>query len=85
MTPSALPTEDRKIKMDADLEAAIEGLLKGLKGDELTAAQGAVTKIYRSAVVGSFGVLVDAYSEAIDEALAQVRAAAKSQTELVGA
>lgn len=69
MTTSALPTEKRPIRMDPELAAEVEKLLKPLKGKEREAADEAVMKVYQSGVSGSFGEILEAYQAAVEEAV----------------
>lgn len=69
MGATLLPTENRAISMDPELASEVEKLLKPLKGKDLEAARVAVGKVHRSPVSGSFGEILAAYKEAIDEAV----------------
>ena len=69
MTTTSLPKENRPVRMDPDLQAAVEGLLEPYKGDELELAQEAVMSVYRSPVQGVFSKLVKRYEAAILEAV----------------
>lgn len=59
------------LRMDPDLTAAIEELLAPHSGKALEAAQGAVVKVRRSGITGSFGELVAAYDDAITAAVGE--------------
>lgn len=64
-----LPTATRPIIHDAEMAAAIERLLAPLDGKKLEKAQAAVRKVAMSAVIGSFGAVLDAYKAAIAAAI----------------
>lgn len=66
-----VPTAETPIRMDPALESALEDLLEPYEGEELELAQMAVREVYESDVQGSFGELMDAYREAVEEAVGE--------------
>lgn len=68
-TQTALPTEDRPIRMDPELAERVEEMLANFKGKEREKAQAAVKRVYDSSVTGRFHELVEAYEAAILEAV----------------
>lgn len=71
---SNLPTEDRPLRMDPDLTAAVEKILKPYKGADLEKARAAVMTVYRSGASGLFADLVEQYRVAVNEAVEGVPA-----------
>lgn len=74
-TATKLPTEDRPMSIDPDLAAALEKELAPLSGEALTRAQDAIQRVRASALTGSFGKIVQAYRDAIAEAVAPAESA----------
>lgn len=67
---SKLPSEDRPMRIDPDLAAALEKALAPYSGERLEKAQAAVREVRSSAAVGTFGEVLDRYRSAIREAVA---------------
>lgn len=65
-----LPTEDRPVRMDPDLAARIEVVLKNYSGKDLEKAQAAIRQVHQSGISGSFSTLVRTYESAIKDAVA---------------
>ena len=70
MTSTTIPQETRPIRMDPDLNAAVEKLLEPYGGNDLELAQAAVVSVYHSSATGVFSELVERYEAAILEAVA---------------
>lgn len=68
MTNTALPTEERPIRMDPELAAEVNKFLEPLSGKDLKKGRDAVMSVYNSGITGSFGELLAAYRSAIEEA-----------------
>jgi hypothetical protein len=66
-----IPTETRPIRIDPEMAERLEAILEPLEGKARKAADAAVMSVYHSGVVGSFGELLERYSEAIAEAVAE--------------
>lgn len=69
MTTTKLPTEERPIRMDPELQEQVEKILKGYSGKKLESAQEAVRKVYAGGATGSFHEIVDTYRGAVQEAV----------------
>ena len=62
-------TEARPIRMDPDLQAAIDKVLKPYKGEAREIAEMAVMEVYHSGSEGSFAEIVASYEEAVSAAV----------------
>ena len=69
MTATLIPQEQRAVRLDPDLQKALEGLLEPYGGEELERAQAAVVSVYRSSLQGTFRDLLWGYTSAILEAI----------------
>ncbi len=68
-------TETRPIRVDSDLQAFLDNLLKGYEGEEAAAAKRAVVELLqRSDVQGTFAALCEQYREAAVAAVEELGA-----------
>jgi hypothetical protein len=70
---SKLPTDNRPLIRDPDLAAGIERFLEPYSGKKLEAAQAAIRRVRNSPIEGQFSVILQAYGDAIADAVSKVR------------
>jgi hypothetical protein len=75
---SKLPMNDRPVILDPDLARAVDALLEPFNGEPLKRAQSAVRKVASSAISVPYSGLVDAYRDAIRQAVGPREYDAKS-------
>ena len=78
-TQSKMPTGDRALVRDPDLNAALEKELSPLAGDKLEKAQAAIRELRGSGLMGTFGEVLAAYQAAIKKAVDAVELAEKER------